>query len=141
MKSLEKLTKLANRFERKLSLADAPKPQINEGGNPQVIRDAFFGSSTGSGGKSQEEFTQRWIYRPESAFQAALQSVPANAKFNIGVSVDAPKGVAGFTGAPKALTDALAQDYIAYYQSKPIDRVKAINPQLVGQAPGVVQVT
>lgn len=145
MRSLKKLADLADRFEVKLSLAQA---QVAE--DPKaVVADAFFGSP--SSGKSEREF-QAYILKEGSNFLAAL---PATVKVcNIGASVDGPGKKASFVVSCDPATNtagilkALVADYTKFYGKEPNAQFAArlaagdIRPPTVkASVPSIIQVT
>ena len=145
MKSVDNLIKVAEKFTRKISLA-----QVLQGEDPKaVVADAFFGSP-GSG--KDERFFQNYILAPGSKFSAALpDSVQV---VDIGATVDAKSGAANFLVAvtpanPKiraALINALIQDYAAAYGAAPAATLAArvakgtVKPDVHQTAPSIIQI-
>jgi hypothetical protein len=123
MKSLEKLIKLADKFERKIAQFSQ---ESNQG---PVIEDAFFGEP--SPGFGHPEFVKR-LNKPDSNFQHAAATVQG--QITIGCKVDAASGFADFTvavnPAPKdpkvvqALKAALVKDFVAMYKKTPMEFLK-----------------
>ena len=146
MKSVEHLVKVAERYARKVSLAQAGL----EGEDPKaVVSDAFFGPP--SGGKD-EKFFQNFILAPGSKFMGAL---PETTKVvDIGATVDAKTKAANFlvTVTPPnpavraALLGALVQDYTAAYNAAPAARFAAriasgeVKPDVHQTAPSIITV-
>lgn len=117
MNSLKKMSELADRFERKMSLA-----QTQTEDPKAVITDAFFGDP--KSGKNNESFKQ-FLGTAESAFQQAIQNIKGS--ISIGASVDAPQKMANFLVAPSSpgLLAALQKDYIRFYGKAPQDMFRA----------------
>jgi hypothetical protein len=122
MKSLEKLLKLADKFEGKIKkfAQQNAAPQFGESNQAPVVQDAFFGPP--ATGKGQEAFL-KYINNPASNFQKSVTS--AQGAIGIQVHVDAPSKKANFVVSvnPPALTkqvvDALRKDYAAFYKELP----------------------
>jgi hypothetical protein len=145
MKSVDNLIKVAEKFTRKLSLA-----QVLQGEDPKaVVADAFFGS-TASG--KDERFFQNYILGQGSKFSAALPDSVNTV--DIGATVDAKSGAANFlvavnpanTKVRAALIGALIQDYTAAYGAAPAarlaDRVAKgqVKPDVHQTAPSIIQI-
>lgn len=128
MKSIERLTKLADRFARKISLAQAAPPTVEEDPTA-VVADAFFGPP---GGGQDEKFFQSKILDQNSNFSKALPDSVNTAQ--IGATVDAATKAANFllttdpVTAPNvraAIIAALVKDYTAAYGAAPAARFAA----------------
>jgi hypothetical protein len=147
MKSLNKMVELADRFEMKLSQA-----QAITGEDPKaVVADAFFDPT--SSGKSERGF-QAYILNPNSNFLKALsQDIK---RCVIGAFIDARNKTAKFivSTSPVAtptvltnITNALNADYTKFYGKSPSERLlqkisaKAVKPDLQVSAPEIIVVT
>lgn len=119
MKSLKKLAYIADKFEAKISRA-----QAITGEDPKAVTaDAFFNPR---GDKDESKF-QAFILAQGSSFLSAL---PEQVKVcKIGASVDVPGKTAGFLVATeppvptKAIIDALNADYVKFYGQAPAPRI------------------
>ncbi len=119
MGSLDKIIRLANRFARKLSLAQQGAPQVLE--DPKaMVADAFFGAP--ASGKSEKEFMQ-YLNRADSKFQKAAANV--SGAINIGATVNAKTKTADFLVANPSIKNALIADYTAFYGKSPTQQFQA----------------
>lgn len=147
MKSTERLLKLAEKFDRKLSLG-----QVLEGEDPKaVVADAFFGPP--SDRSKDEKAFQSYILGQSSVFSQTLTD--ATKSVDIGATVDAASKAANFLVSVQpaspavraALIGALVKDYTAFYGAAPSARLAArvangtVKPNVHATATGIITVT
>lgn len=150
MNSLKKMTELADRFESKLSQAQAkvaPPMKRDEGGNPQVIRDAFFAAQNSSvtKGRDQTGFVD-FVNQQGSNFQNSIAGV--SGPISIGVKVNAPGKAADFIvrspNKAEQIRAALTSDFQRYYGKSPVELLAArigageVDASTVGSVGGVI---
>ena len=146
MKSVDKLVKIAEKFELKIKQA-----QISGEDPKSVTTDAFLGP------RGEDAF-QTWILKPTSNF---LQVLPDKVKCNIGAKVDTSKGIAEFlvTLSPpnpkaiEAVKAALVKDFAALHQgkdpvawqaerlAKPSLDPLTLKPGIVSSHPAIISIT
>ncbi len=146
MKAIDKMIKLADLFEYKLSKAQA----IIEENPKAVTSDAFFNPR---GPKDEQEF-QKFILDPGNNFLKALPETVK--KCAIGASVNAKNKSAQFivtctppasSAVTQALVNALVADYTKYYGKSPTERLTfrmidgTVNPGLETSAPEIITIT
>jgi hypothetical protein len=145
MKSVEHLVKVAERYARKVSLA-----QSMEEDPKAVVADAFFGPP--SDRSKDEKAFQVYILGQTSNFSQAL---PESIKtVDIGATVDARSKAANFLvtvtpanpAARAAVIAALVKDYTTFYGANPAARLATrvaagtVKPDVHASATGIITV-
>jgi hypothetical protein len=124
MRSVERIMRLANRFERSLRKYAA----VVSSDKKATVSDALFGSGNDD---NNEAFLNKKLLKADSKLQAALQGV--DSKVWIGGDVDVPNQKAEILVKciPSVRADVLAkikaavlQDYKDFYGNDPVGRMK-----------------